>query len=70
MWFNEAIERPSVAAHFNKPFSGDDSPEFCQGKVTEVLKAQGKARAPVSAVLPEVDFVAPAAASEDLSAQH
>lgn len=42
-WWNDAIERPSVKAHWNVDFTGDDSAARCQAKVEEVLKAQGKA---------------------------
>ncbi len=55
-WFEQAIQRPSVANHYNKPFEGDDSPEFCQAKVAEVLRAQGK---DPSTAQTEVDFTAP-----------
>lgn len=63
LWFELAIQRPSVANHFHKPFDGDDSPDFCQAKVAEVLRAQGRdTQNPV----PPPDFVAP----EGGSAQH
>ena len=39
-WWDEAIQRPSVTSHYNKEFDGDDSAEFCQAKVQEVLAAQ------------------------------
>jgi glutathione S-transferase len=39
-WWDEAIQRPSVTCHYMKDFEGDDSPEFCQAKVQEVLAAQ------------------------------
>jgi len=42
-WWHEATERPSVKAHWNIDFAGDDSPERCQAKVQEVLIAQGRA---------------------------
>ncbi len=42
-WWDEAIQRPSVTSHYQKDFEGDDSAEFCQAKVREVLAAQ-KAR--------------------------
>ena len=57
-WFDESIKRPSVVSHFNKDYIGDDSPEFCQKKVAEVLKAQGKPLP--KKILPQpVDFVPP-----------
>lgn len=39
-WWDEAIQRPSVLSHYNKDFDGDDSAEFCQAKVREVLATQ------------------------------
>ncbi|MEQ8690975.1 MAG: glutathione S-transferase family protein [Pseudomonadales bacterium] len=39
-WWDEAIQRPSVKAHYNVPFEGDDSAEFLQRNVEEVLAAQ------------------------------
>ena len=39
-WWDEAIQRPSVTSHYNKEFEGDDSAEFNQAKVQEVLAAQ------------------------------
>lgn len=39
-WWNEASQRPSVTSHYQKDFEGDDSAEFCQAKVQEVLAAQ------------------------------
>lgn len=59
-WFNRTIERPSVARHFKKPFAGDDSAEFCQRKIAEVLRAQGRDPGPLT--LLKVDFVAPVSA--------
>lgn len=41
-WWNKALERPSVKSHFNKDYRGDDSAEFAQSQVAEVLRAQGK----------------------------
>ena len=67
-WFEQAIQRPSVAAYFKKDYAGDDSPEFCQAKVAEVLRAQGKE--PDTAELPASDFIAPATASMDRSQHH
>ncbi len=67
-WFEQAITRPSVATHFKQPFNGDDSPEFCQAKVAEVLQAQGKELNP-DAPLPESDFTVPKA-STDRSSLH
>lgn len=68
VWFDHAIQRPSVAAHFKTTFDGDDSPDFCQAKVAGVLQAQGKN---VNAgALPASDFTPPANASSDRSSQH
>ena len=39
-WWDETIQRPSVTAHFNQVYEGDDSPANCQAKVQEVLAAQ------------------------------
>lgn len=39
-WWDEAIQRPSVTCHYNVEFEGDDSPEFCQRNVREVLALQ------------------------------
>ena len=39
-WWDETITRPSVLAHYNKDYEGDDSAEFCQAKVQEVLATQ------------------------------
>jgi len=69
-WFEKAIVRRSVAAHFKQPYVGDDSPEFCQRKVAEVLRVQGRAADPATAELPLVDFVVPATASADRSSRH
>jgi glutathione S-transferase len=41
-WWNKAIKRPSVQSHYKKDFQGEDSAEFAQQKVAEVLRAQGK----------------------------
>ena len=57
-WFDEAIQRPSVTSHFNKEYDGDDSPEFCQRKIAEVLKSQGKTL-PKKFTSHSVDFVPP-----------
>lgn len=57
-WWDEAVQRPSVASHFNKDYEGHDSPEYCQIKVAEVLRAQGKP-APENPVPLDVDFVPP-----------
>ena len=68
VWFDHAIQCPSVAAHFKTTFDGDDSPDFCQAKVAGVLQAQGKN---VNAgALPASDFTPPANASSDRSSQH
>lgn len=36
-WFDEAIQRPSVQSHYNKPFEGDDSAATCQAAVAACL---------------------------------
>lgn len=41
-WWNRAIQRPSVKAHFQKEYTGDQSAAFAQQKVIEVLRAQGR----------------------------
>ncbi|NKB43138.1 MAG: hypothetical protein GKS03_02550 [Alphaproteobacteria bacterium] len=69
-WFERAIQRRSVAAHYKKPFDGDDSPEFCQTNVAAVLRAQGKETNADPSTLPPPDFVAPATASPDGALQH
>ena len=58
-WWEESIKRQSVQSHFNKEYDGDDSPEFCQQKVAEVLKGQGKPIPSKIEPIP-VDFVPPA----------
>lgn len=55
-WWDSAIQRPSVQSHFNKDYEGEDSAEYCQTKVAEVLRAQGKP-APKKPVPLDVDFV-------------
>lgn len=67
-WFAEVVKRPSVANHYKKTFVGDDSAEFCQAKISEVLSAQG--RDPGRRPLPNVDFVAPGDASADKLERH
>jgi len=62
-WFAQAIQRASVANHYNRPFEGDDSPEFCQKNVAEVLQAQGKS---ATTAITEVDFTAPSAKGASL----
>jgi len=57
-WWDDAIQRPSVQSHFNKEYEGDDSAEYCQGKVAEVLRAQGKVAPDEPKPVP-VDFVPP-----------
>ncbi|MEQ8508155.1 MAG: glutathione S-transferase family protein [Rhodospirillaceae bacterium] len=57
-WWDQAIQRPSVLSHFNKEYEGEDSAEYCQTKVAEVLRAQGKP-APDKPVPVPVDFVPP-----------
>jgi glutathione S-transferase len=39
-WYKDAIQRPSVIHHYNVDFQGDDSAEFCQKNVQEVLDLQ------------------------------
>lgn len=39
-WYDEAIQRPSVRAHFNQDFIGDTSAERCQQAVRDVLALQ------------------------------
>ena len=41
-WWKDAIQRPSVTQHYNVDFAGDDSPEFFQKQVEEVLELQKK----------------------------
>lgn len=41
-WWEEAVQRPSVRSHHGQDFEGDDSAEFCQAKVREVLAAQAR----------------------------
>lgn len=43
-WWDEAIQRPSVTSHYNKDYEGDESPEFCQRNVKEVLAARAATR--------------------------
>jgi len=57
-WWKNTIQRPSVQSHFNKDYIGEDSAEFCQAKVAEVLRAQGKQAPPKPSPVP-VDFVPP-----------
>lgn len=39
-WWDDAIQRPSVTSHYNVEFKGDESAEFCQKNVQEVLELQ------------------------------
>ena len=39
-WWKDAIMRPSVTNHYNVDYVGDDSAEFCQRHVGEVLELQ------------------------------
>lgn len=39
-WYDEAITRPSVQAHYNKDFEGDTSAERCQKAIKDVLALQ------------------------------
>jgi glutathione S-transferase len=41
-WWDDAIQRPSVKSHYNVEFEGEESPEFCQRNVQEVLALQKK----------------------------
>lgn len=41
-WYDEAVLRPSVRAHYNRDFEGDDSAERLQAKVAEVLAIQAE----------------------------
>ena len=41
-WWKDAIMRPSVTNHYNADYMGDDSAEFCQRHVGEVLELQNK----------------------------
>lgn len=69
-WFEQAIRRPSVAGHFKQAYVGDDSPEFCQHKVAEVLRVRGEAVSSSASALPPVDFVVPATAPADRAFRH
>ena len=40
-WWEQTLQRPSVQSHYMKDYVGDDSAEFCQAKVREVLALQG-----------------------------
>ena len=40
-WFDEAVQRPSVQSHYNKPFEGDDSAAACQAAVAASLALRG-----------------------------
>ena len=40
--YAKAIKRPSVTSHFNTDYIGDDSAEFAQMHVADVLRRQGK----------------------------
>jgi glutathione S-transferase len=39
-WWNAMLERPSVVNHYLKDYEGDDSAEFLQANVSEVLALQ------------------------------
>ncbi len=39
-WWKDTIQRPSVVSHYNIDFQGDDSAEFCQKNVQQVLELQ------------------------------
>ena len=41
-WFDHTVQRPSVQAHWQRPFAGDTSPEHHRRMVEEVLAAQGR----------------------------
>ena len=36
-WYDEAVQRPSVRSHYNRPFEGDDSAAACQAAVSACL---------------------------------
>ena len=40
-WFDKATKLPCVACHYQKDFQGDDSPEFFQAQLEEVLRHRG-----------------------------
>ena len=40
-WFDEAVQRPSVQSHYNKPFEGDDSAAACLAAVAASLALRG-----------------------------
>jgi len=44
-WWNDTIQRPSVISHYNVDFAGDDSAEFCQQNVQQVLEMQQRSAA-------------------------
>ena len=41
-WYKDAMQRPSVTNHYNIDYEGDDSAEFLQKNVQEVLELQKK----------------------------
>ena len=41
-WWKDASRRPSVTNHYNVDYEGDDSAEYCQRHVREVLELQEK----------------------------
>lgn len=42
-WYESMLERPSVKSHLNRDFAGDDSPEYFQAQLAEVVKHRGDA---------------------------
>ncbi|MEM8917411.1 MAG: glutathione S-transferase family protein [Pseudomonadota bacterium] len=43
-WFDAAVERPSVKAHYNVDFAGDTSADRCQQAVRDILDLQKEQR--------------------------
>ena len=39
-WYEAQLQRPSVASHFGRDYEGDDSPEFFQAQLAEVVTAR------------------------------
>jgi glutathione S-transferase len=40
-WYENQLDRPSVVSHLNRDFEGDDSPEYFQAQLAEVVKHRG-----------------------------
>jgi glutathione S-transferase len=70
LWFELALQRPSVATHFKTEFAGDDSAAFCQVKVAEVLRAQGREEEAETVGSMAADFVAPETAAARGALKH